>query len=101
MTRFTQGISGNPDGRPKGSVSVTSAIKRKLLEVNPETKRQYLEDMVDVMIYKAVKDKDFKAIREIWNHMDGTPRQTIEQVGEVKSFDPEKIRERVNSIFAI
>ncbi len=102
MTRFSQGTSGNPDGRPKGSVSLTSAIRRKLSEVNPDSKRRYLEDMVDVMMEKAVKDKDFKVIKEIWNHMDGSPRQTIEQVGDMSSYDPiseAKILARVDAIF--
>lgn len=81
MARFKQGQSGNPKGRPKGSVSITTAIKDKLQEINPNTKKQYLYDLVNVMIEKAIKEKDFRVIREIWNHIDGSPRQTTEVLG--------------------
>lgn len=83
MTKFQHGASGNPEGRPKGSVSITSAIKRKLEETNPASKRLYVDDLVDVMIEMAVKGKDFRAIKEIWNHIDGSPRQTTEMVGSI------------------
>lgn len=82
MARFKQGQSGNPEGRPKGSVSITSAIRRKLEETNPKTKRQYVDDLVDVMIQRAVNEKDFRVIKEIWNHLDGSPRQTGEILGD-------------------
>ena len=77
MAKFKEGESGNPEGRPKGSVSITSAIKRKLDETNPKSKRRYVDDIVDVMVEKAVKEKDFRVIREIWSHIDGYPRPSI------------------------
>lgn len=84
MAKFKQGESGNPEGRPKGSVSITSAIRRKLESTNPATKRLYVDDLVDVMIERAVKEKDFRVIKEIWNHIDGSPRQTTELYGDSK-----------------
>jgi hypothetical protein len=84
MAKFKEGKSGNPEGRPKGSISITSAIRRKLEEVNPATKRLYVEDLVDVMMDKALKEKDFRVMKEIWNHIDGSPRTTSEDVGDKK-----------------
>lgn len=78
MTKFKKGKSGNPGGRPQGSVSITSAIKRKLAETNPTTKRLYVDDVVDVLIEKAVIEKDPRVLKEIWNHIDGSPRQTLD-----------------------
>lgn len=34
---FTKGQSGNPGGRPKGSVSITTMLRHKLLEGDAET----------------------------------------------------------------
>ncbi len=105
MTRFMQGTCGNKNGRPKGSISLTSAIRRKLTKVNPDTKRKYLDDMVDVMIDKAVNEKDFKVIREIWNHIDGTPKQAIEKVEDIdiskQVMSHENIMRKVDEILAI
>ena len=36
-TKFKPGVSGNPGGRPKGAASLTSAIKRKVLEGEADT----------------------------------------------------------------
>ena len=77
MAKFKRGASGNPNGRPKGSISITSAIRQKLSEVNPISKRAYLDDLVEVTLNHALKG-DLKAIKEIWNHLDGSPRQTQE-----------------------
>lgn len=84
MAKFKEGESGNPNGRPKGSISITSAIRKKLEAVNPKTKRLYVEDLVDMMIEKAVNEKDFRVIKEIWNHIDGSPRTTPEEVSDKK-----------------
>ena len=95
MARFKQGKSGNPEGRPKGSVSITSAIRRKLEETNPKTKRQYVDDLVDVMIDKALREKDFRVIKEIWNHIDGLPKNVLTEGNSAQSlvFLPSKEHE--------
>lgn len=36
-TKFKPGVSGNPGGRPKGAASITSALKRKVLEGEADT----------------------------------------------------------------
>ena len=37
--RFIEGCSGNPSGRPQGSVSITTEIKKKLSEIPEGQKR--------------------------------------------------------------
>lgn len=63
MAKFEEGKSGNPEGRPKGSISITSAIRKKLDETNPKTKKKYLHDLVDVMVEKAINEKDLRVIK--------------------------------------
>lgn len=67
--------TGNANGRPKGSVSVVEAIRRKLEEVNPESKRTYLEDLTEVLFGKAIKDKDVSMIKDIIDRVDGKALQ--------------------------
>ena len=82
---FKKGQSGNPAGRPIGSVSVTEAIKRKLLEVFPEKdgtpnkeKRIYLDKLVESIMRNALENGEARTQKDIWNYMDGQPKATID-----------------------
>lgn len=77
-TQFKKGQSGNPNGRPVGSVSVTAEIKRKLLEVEPKTRKTYLELLVDRAMERAISNGNISMIQNIWEHMDGKARQKLE-----------------------
>jgi len=68
------GESGNPNGRPKGSVSVVDAIKRKLCDVNPENKKTYLDTLIEKLFKKAIDDEDVTMIKDIINRIDGLPQ---------------------------
>ena len=73
--KFIKGVSGNPDGRPPGSgISITTEIKRKLEEMNPETKKTNLQTLLEVILESAVKKKDHQMIKQIWNYIDGMPQ---------------------------
>jgi hypothetical protein len=71
------GNTANPDGRPKGSVSVVEAIKRKLEEIDPEEKKTYLELFVNKVFKTAIKNGDVSMMRDIISRIDGMPRQTV------------------------
>lgn len=74
-------ISGtpNPNGRPKGSgISITTELKRKLQERAEGDEKTNLELLVEKVIHKAIVDGDEKTIRQLWNHIDGMPKQKIE-----------------------
>lgn len=74
-TRFKKGVSGNPNGRPIGSVSIVEGIRRKLLEVEPGTKKQYLELFLSSYFKNAIKDGDNQLMRDMINRIDGMPQQ--------------------------
>ena len=63
---FPPGVSGNPDGRPVGSISIINRIKQIWAE-NPEKFESYVEDVM--------KDKMLR--REIIQQVDGRPAQII------------------------
>jgi len=57
----------NPNGRPKGSVSIISKI-RQIFEDNPEYFQEYVEEML----------KDPSLRKAIMEQLDGKPRESID-----------------------
>jgi len=62
---WKKGESGNPKGRPKGSVSIVEALKNKLEEVPDGQKKTYLELLVLRYMKNAVQDGDSRLIRDL------------------------------------
>ena len=95
---FPPGVSGNPKGRPKDSISLTSAIKRRLRELTPDGKREAIEMLADNIIQDALDSSD-NMRKLIWNYIDGLPKQStkIEIEGElpvrvisIKKYEPKR-----------
>ena len=72
-------IAGNPGGgRPKDSISITSEIKKKLLEyTGKEKKKIYLELFIVKILNKALVEGDTSMLKQIWAYIDGMPKQQI------------------------
>ena len=73
------GQSGNPNGRPKKSHSITETIRDMMTE-KPEIKRA-----LGARILQMAADGDIQAIKTIWNYMDGMPTQKQEITADVFS----------------
>lgn len=92
---FQKGQSGNPNGRPKGSVSVVEALKRRMTEyyIDPtkpqdnESRRTHLEALVDAWFENALKIRDQRAIKDMVSYIDGLPKQTVTIDGDKESLD--------------
>ncbi len=85
---FKKGQSGNPDGRPKGSISIIAEIKKQLDEMPEGEKKNNLKIIVSKMIEMAKRGND-KMIRNILNYVEGMPKQSVslgadETIGGVK-----------------
>jgi len=63
---FEKGVSGNPEGRPAGSVSVMTRI-RQIFNEEPEYFELYVRDIL----------KDERLRKEIVQQLDGKPVQPI------------------------
>lgn len=83
LTPFPKGVSGNPNGRPKGTKN-RSTIVRKWLEVireeeNPLTKEVEnlsIEDKMTLMqIAKAIEQSDTGAYKQLMDSAYGLPKQ--------------------------
>lgn len=88
---WPKGVSGNPAGKPKGTVHLTTMLKRYLeckgdfkMPDGSKRKLKYGEGIVLKLITKALKG-DNVAIREIYDRLEGRP---------TGDFDPGAKQER-------
>jgi hypothetical protein len=84
---FIKGQSGNPNGRPVGSVSIVEGIRRKLLEVEPGTKKTYLELFLSSYFKNSIKDGDTNLMRDMINRIDGMPKQSTDLTTNGKDLE--------------
>lgn len=85
LKKWKPGQSGNPKGLPAGTVSITTAIRHKLLEIFPpgkndknKEKKLYLDKLVEGILENAIKHGDTRSQKDIWAYMDGHPKATID-----------------------
>lgn len=78
MGRFVPGVSGNPAGKPPGSISIIAKIKRKF-EENPELLDSYVAEVL----------ADPKLRQEVIRQLDGAPQQKMDVTsgGEKITFE--------------
>lgn len=84
--RWQKGESGNPNGRPKGSLN-RSTIARKWLEVNQslknpltgESETMSQEDLMTLALIKKAREGDVSAYKALMDSGYGAPLQQIEQ----------------------
>jgi len=94
---FKPGQSGNPAGRPKGSLSLTALMKQELERVPEEGKPSYALAFVKKALHKAIVDGDTQMIRTIWSYIDGMPVQSHEIAG-IKSPNGEIDTDKLGAI---
>lgn len=89
---FKPGVSGNPSGRPPGSLSIIGIIKEKLSEVPIGQRRTLAETLAEQILDAAIVNKDGTMQREILHYIDGMPNQKVdfgvdkENIGELTDF---------------
>lgn len=77
--QFVKGVTGNPEGRPKGSFSLVEMIKKKLQEIPEGKDKTYAEYFIEQMMKKTVVEGDVSMMRDVINRVDGMPKQQIDQ----------------------
>lgn len=80
---FKKGQPGGP-GRPKGSVSLITAIKQRLSLLSEDKRRVVLEVLADQIVQDALSKGTSDANRRlILNYLEGMPRQSVNYTGEI------------------
>ena len=97
-TRFKKGQSGNPKGRPAGSISITTEIKKRLQEMPNGQKKTYLELLISRILKLGVVDGNEQMIKIIWNYVDGMPNQLLEADINVVTSEANKAKEALKNI---
>lgn len=83
--RFVEGVYEGGPGRRKGEISITTAIKNKLLEPVKAGDRTHLYYLVDKMMQQALNG-DPATQKLFINYTDGLPRAKIDLALEGKSI---------------
>ena len=78
-TQFKPNNNANPEGRPKGSFSILTILKKKLQECpSGEDKRTYAERIVEKLLEDAEKKGDTQMRKIIFNYIEGMPAQAMD-----------------------
>ena len=91
MAKFKKGQSGNPKGRPKGTTSIASLIKKIGAEnISAKSEHDKLEFIMRKVFDFAVQGESW-AVHFIADRLEGKPRQVvgIQDVSDepIKVFD--------------
>lgn len=76
--KWKKGVSGNPDGRPQGTLSLVALLKKKLEEVPKGEKKSYADMFIDRWVSEALENGDFAALKEAVRYVDGMPKQSVD-----------------------
>lgn len=71
---FQKGVSGNPGGRPKKDWTWGQILEEVAEEIEPKTGKKYKE-LVSRRVWISAVNGNMIAIKELWNRMDGLPKQ--------------------------
>ena len=78
--RWVAGISGNPAGRPAGSGSIVTELRR-MVQQEDATGVSPAERIASQLLTLA-QTGDLRAIREVIDRLDGSPRQSVVRMSE-------------------
>lgn len=97
--RFVKGVSGNPEGKPKGSVSIVAKIKEELAKTPEGQKASYLEALVKQILRKAIVEGNEGMIKLIVSYIDGMPKQTMALDARVEEVEVDDRDPRVVALY--
>lgn len=102
---FKKGVSGNPKGRPKGSLN-RSTIAKKWLEAtkkgkNPITGENEVltqEDIITLALIRKAMEGDVSAYKALMDSGYGTAKETIDITHENLGIDYDSVVAKLSSV---
>lgn len=85
------GESGNPLGRPKKALTITSLLRDKLDEKDPKTGETYAQGIVKAMLKNALKDP--QVLKELLNRCEGKVTDVVDMQGTSVSITYELVKD--------
>ena len=82
--RWVAGTSGNPAGRPVGSGSIVTELRRLIDET--DSSGETVAAVIARQLVDLAKSGDLRAIKECFDRLDGSPRQTAVTISEPFTF---------------
>ena len=92
---WKKGESGNPKGRPIGSISLVEVIRRRLMELTPDKKRTFMDALGDKIISGAMAGSEASQ-RLILNYLEGMPKQGLDIKHDLKDI---LTQEQIDELF--
>jgi len=80
--QFIKGVSGNPNGRPQGSLSLRTKLLNALEQYSKEKGKTLADVFAVVGIEKAING-DYQFWKTIISYIDGMPKENIELEGKI------------------
>ena len=81
--QFKPGQSGNPSGRPKGSLGLWARIRKELKKQQPDGR--IMADLVAEAFVRKVQEGDFRFLKELLDREEGPVAQEVRQLDTVAS----------------
>jgi hypothetical protein len=90
LPKWKKGQSGNPNGRPKKDVTLTSLLKEEIEKICPQDKegRTWRQLLVIATMRCAIKGES-AALKEVWQRLDGRVAQSIDLTTVTRSIEDE------------
>lgn len=78
------GVSGNPGGKPKGTVQIRTLLQHRLLKaVSREDREKAGKKIVNELVRLACQG-DITAIKEVFDRLEGKAKQSTEHTGTLR-----------------
>lgn len=74
---FAKGVSGNPNGRPKGKMSLTTLLRDYLNEIPEGQDKSRAQQFIEKELERAMKG-DNLARKHVLNYVEGLPKGSVD-----------------------
>ncbi len=79
--RFVSGISGNPKGKPKGTISIVARLRRELLKIPPGLPKEERKTYVELVVkkyFQSIFSGSERILIDLVDRIDGKPKQLLD-----------------------